>query len=186
MPALKDVLADPATVWHSMTVAPWYGAGERQVEWVSGLCVWYHSGLPVVPIRWLLVRDPQGRFDAQAFLSTDLSHTPQQMLQWFIQRWQVEVTFEESRAHLGLETQRQWSDLACRSHHPHVAGPVLTGACDGAAVFGHGRQLPVRAAAWYAKTQPTFCDTLAWVRRWVSQTCGIFCTSKTKIRRHGC
>jgi DDE superfamily endonuclease len=166
LPALKDALANPATVWQSMTVAYWYGTGGRQVEWVSGTCVWYHPGLPVVPIRWLLVRDPHGRFDAQAFLSTDLDHTPQQMLQWFIQRWQVEVTFEESRAHLGIETQRQWSDRAIARTTPILLALYSLVTLMAQECLATG-QLPVRAAAWYTKTQPTFSDTLAWVRRWL-------------------
>jgi len=63
--------------------------------------------MPAVPIRWVLIRDPEGRFDPQALLSSDLTAQPEAILQWFRQRWQVEVTFEEVRAHLGVETQRQ-------------------------------------------------------------------------------
>jgi hypothetical protein len=59
-----------------------------------------------VPIRWVLVRDPNGEFEPQAFLSTSPSHTPEQILMWFVRRWRMEVTFEEARAHLGIETQR--------------------------------------------------------------------------------
>ena len=88
------------------------------------------------------------------------------MLQWFIQRWQVEVTFEESRPHLGIETQRQWSDRAIARTTPILLAlyslvTLMAQECLAT------RQLPVRAAAWYAKTQPTFSDTLAWVRRWL-------------------
>ncbi|MGL1710570.1 hypothetical protein ACSTH6_00060, partial [Vibrio parahaemolyticus] len=74
--------------------------------------VWRHGGLPVVPIRWVLVRDPESRFAAQALLCTDLDREPVQIVSWFVQRWSVEVTFQEARAHLGMETQRQWSDKA--------------------------------------------------------------------------
>jgi hypothetical protein len=70
------------------------------------------TGLPIVPIRWVLVRDPLGRFTPQALLCTTLEQSPEQVLRWFVQRWQLEVTFEETRAHLGIETQRQWSDRA--------------------------------------------------------------------------
>jgi hypothetical protein len=78
----------------------------------SDTAVWYHTGLPAVPIRWVLVKDPTGKLEPQAFLSTDIHATAENILLWFRQRWQVEVTFEEARAHLGVETQRQWSDLA--------------------------------------------------------------------------
>src|SRR6185436_3877992 len=100
--------ADPATQWQPHTVALWYGRTNRRVEIATGTAVWYHSGLPPVPIRWLLVRDPTGELDTHAFLATDLDVTPYDMLQWFVCRWQIEVTFEEARAHLGMETQRQW------------------------------------------------------------------------------
>lgn len=84
-----------------MIVNSWYGGEEREVELVSDTAVWYHTGMPAVPIRWVLVRDPQEKFKPQAFLCTNLTVAPLQILQWFVQRWQVEVTFEEVRAHKG-------------------------------------------------------------------------------------
>ena len=74
--------------------------------------VWYHAGKPVVPIRWVLIRDPQGKFETQALLSTDLMLAALEIVADFVQRWQVEVTFAVARAHLGMETQRQWNDQA--------------------------------------------------------------------------
>ena len=82
------------------------------MEVYSQTAVWYHTGLPPVPIRWLLIRDPHHTFAPQALLSTHLRLSPRQMLTFFMQRWAVETTFEEARAHLGLETQRQWNDRA--------------------------------------------------------------------------
>ena len=78
--------------------------------------------MPVVPIRWVLIRDPHKKFAAQALLCTELTATPQQIVEWFVLRWQVEVTFEEARAHLGVETQRHWSDLAIVRTTPAVLG----------------------------------------------------------------
>jgi hypothetical protein len=100
----------------------WYGGGTREVELASGTAVWYHAGLPAVPIRWVPIRDPLGQFEAQALLCTDLAVTPEQIVAWFVLRWQVEVTFEESRRHLGVETQRQWSDLAILRTTPALLG----------------------------------------------------------------
>jgi hypothetical protein len=88
------------------------GQGLRTVEIASGTAVWFHPGLPCVPLRWLLIRDPDGRQEPQALLCTDQAAAPQQILQWYMLRWQVEVTIEETRAHLGIQTQRQWSDKA--------------------------------------------------------------------------
>lgn len=95
-----------------MSLPGWYGGRQAEIERTSATAVWYHTGLPLVPICWVVVRNPQGKFEPQAFLCTDLAATPEQILLWFRQRWQVEVTFEEVRAHLGVETQRQWSEIA--------------------------------------------------------------------------
>ena len=104
LPTLQARLDDPATAWQAVQVERWYATGKRTVHLYSGTAVWYHSGLEPVLLRWLLVKDPEEGFTSQAFLRTDLTLIPQQMLTFFIQRWQVETTFEEVRAHLGMET----------------------------------------------------------------------------------
>ena len=98
----------------------WYEAPRRIVELTSQTAVWYRSGKPPVTIRWVLIRDPQGAFDPQALLCTDPAADPTQILEWFVLRWQLEVTFQEVRTHLGVETQRQWSDLAIALVRRHL------------------------------------------------------------------
>jgi hypothetical protein len=122
LPNLSEVAQDPATVWEPAKIANWYGSGERTVEVSSNTAVWYSTGLFAVPVRWVLVRDPQGEFKTQALLCTDLEADPQQILCWFVMRWQLEVTFQEMRRHLGFETQRQWSELAIRHTTPALLG----------------------------------------------------------------
>ena len=112
LPNLSVVAEDPSTCWTPATVDNWYGSGKHTVEVASGTALWYSTGLPAVPIRWVLVRDPQGAFATQALLCTDLGARPEQILRWFVLRWQMETTFQEARRHLGVETQRQWSELA--------------------------------------------------------------------------
>jgi hypothetical protein len=162
-PTLTMRLSDPKTSWQSVTVA-WYGGSRRLIEVASGTAVWYHGGLPVVPIRWVLIRDLEGEFEPQALLSTDLALSAQQIVEWFVLRWQEEVTFEEARAHLGVETQRQWSALAIVR-----TTPALLGLFSLITLFAHqllqGQEMPVRQAAWYQKAVPTFSDTLALVRQ---------------------
>jgi len=125
---------------------------------------WYHTGLPPVPIRWVLIRDPQGKFATQALLCTDLEATPLQILSWFVLRWQMEVTFQAARAHLGVETQRQWSPRAIAR-----TTPALLGLFSVVTLLAHKQMttgtVPLQQAAWYAKTMPTFSDALALVRR---------------------
>lgn len=170
LPTLEQVAADPKTVWQRLTVPNWYGQREREVEIVSDTAVWYHPGLPPLPIRWVLIRDPRGEFKTQSILSTDLSLDPQQILMWFVRRWRVEVTFHEVRTHLGVETQRQWSDAAITR-----TTPTLLGLFSLVALLAHPaakqQSLPIRQVAWYTKVTPTFSDALALVRRqiWQSQ-----------------
>ncbi len=112
------------------------------------------------------MRDPTGQFAAQGFLCTNQTVAPQQMLEWFILRWQVEVTFEEVRAHLGFETQRQWSDRAIARTTPALLALYSLVTLIAQDLL-RSEPLPVRTAAWYVKRQPTFSDTLAAVRRWL-------------------
>jgi hypothetical protein len=113
-----------------------------------------------VPIRWVLIRDPKGKFETRALLCTQLDQDPGQILQWFLWRWQVEVTFQEVRTHLGVETQRQWSHLAIARTTPVLLGlfSIVTLLAHRLARVG---KLPIRQAAWYRKTQPTFSDAIA-------------------------
>ena len=124
---------------------------------------------PVVPLRWVLVRDPAGRFRPQALLCTDQALAPVSIIETYLQRWQVEVTFEEARRHLGVETQRQWSDRAIARATPILLALfTLVTLCAGA--LARGGTLPPAPAAWYRKAAPTFGDALGAVRRevWLS------------------
>ena len=170
-PSLKTLLDQPQTTWASAAVA-WYDGATRTVELTSQTAVWYRSGKPPVPIRWVLIRDPQGSFATQALLCTDPAEDPTRILQWFVLRWQLEVTpypvrgrlFQEVRTHLGVETQRQWSDLAIAR-----TTPVLLGLFSWTTLAAHAlqnrRPMTQRTAAWYDKPSPTFVDAIALVRR---------------------
>jgi hypothetical protein len=178
-PSPKQRLDDPNTPWTRMEVEQWYGGKRREVEIYTETCVWYKSGFQPVVIRWVLVRDPQGAYDAQAFLSTHVDHTPVQILTWFVRRWRMEVTFEEARAHLGMETQRQWSDVAIAR-----TTPVLLGLFSLVALLANhltqSPTLPVRTAAWYTKELPTFADALALVRRCLWSDCYFSTSSQNR------
>jgi hypothetical protein len=163
LPTLESIAQQRKTRWKRVTIPDWYGKGTRAIEIVSKTAVWYHSGQPPVPIRWVLIRDPNGKFKTQALLCTDLTVKPVQIVKWFVLRWQLEVTFREVRVHLGVETQRQWSDLAIAR-----TTPALLGLFSLVTVLAHQRarrkQLPMRQTAWYIKPRPTFSDALAVVR----------------------
>jgi DDE superfamily endonuclease len=163
-PTLEAVLADERTPWTTVLVEQWYGEGPREVEVTTDTAVWYHAGKPPVAIRWVLIRDPHKEFESQALLSTHLEHTPDQMLPWFVRRWTMEVTFEEARAHLGMETQRQWNDRAIARTAPALLSLYSVIALT-AHLLIHKGAACVRSTAWYTKTRPTFSDAIALVRR---------------------
>ena len=151
------------TPWETVEVV-WYG-GQRKQLWVfSHTALWYTPRLPPVAIRFVMVCDPGGKLRTEAFFCTDLQATPVQILQWVVMRWSVEVTFEEGRVHLGLETQRQWSDQAIARTTP-VLLALFSLVTLLALKLSQGGQIPVRATAWYHKEEPTFSDCLALVRQ---------------------
>ena len=170
LPSPTAVLDDPATQW-----IPYRATGSdgstAMVELASGVALWYHGGPPRLPIRWVVIRYLAERRGPYALLCTDTEAEPLRILQWYLLRWQVEVTFEELRAHLGMETQRQWSERAIARTTPALFGrfSVVTLAAD-ILIEQRGGMAP-RTAAWYDKTSPSFADAIALVRRhlWVQQ-----------------
>ena len=150
------------TPWETVEV-DWY-RGERKTLWIfSRTALWYTPGVPPVAIRYVMVADPEGKPRMEAFFCTDLQATPVDILQWVVMRWSVEVTFEEARAHLGMETQRQWSDQAIARTTPILLA-LFSLVTVLALQLSKGRQIPVPVTAWYHKAEPTFADCLALVR----------------------
>jgi len=176
LPNLSAVAADPDTAWVPITVAEWYGREKRTVEVVTDTAVWHSTGLPAVPLRWVLIRDPREEFTTQALLCTDLAAGPEQIISWFVRRWQMEATFQEVRQRLGFETQRHWSDRAVQR-----SAPVLLGLFSLVVLLAHQQRerIPnaVRRAAWYDKQHPTFSDALALVRKELWAQGATFCGS---------
>lgn len=164
LPTLQETANNKETPWSQVVVSYWYSQKDRLVEVVSASCLWYPRGQVPAPVRYVLIRDPKGEFATQALLCTDLSAEPVQILSWFVRRWQLEETFQEVRTHLGVETQRQWSDLAILRTTPALLGlfSFVTLVADRLATAG---KLSIRSAAWYAKEQVTFSDAIACVRR---------------------
>ena len=157
LPALKTLLDLPTAS------AAWYDGTTRTVELTSQTAVWYRSGKPPVPLRWVLVRDPQGECTPQALLCTGLAVEPVQILEWFVLRRQLEVTFQEVRTHLGVDTQHQWSDQAIARTTPILMG-LFSWTTLAAHLLRQQRSSAHRTAAGYAKPSPTFVDALALVR----------------------
>ena len=170
-PNLKERLLDPRTRWHKTTIQ-WYGGESKEIEYASDVCLWYTEGQAPVPIRWVLVRyeetnERTGKVtmkSASFFCSdtTDETITAESILNWFVGRWNIEVTFEEVRAHLGLETQRQWSVRAIERTTPCLLGVFSLVVLMGKVL--HPVTLPLADCGWYHKEEATFSDVLGAVR----------------------
>jgi hypothetical protein len=142
----------------------WYNGRRRELEATSGTAVGYRMGQPVLPVQWVIVRDPRGQLAPRAYFSTCPSDRPRDLVRRFVHRWTIETTCEESRAHLGLETQRQWSDQAMARTTRCLFGLYSVVALLAHALHPDGKS-PVPWTAWYPKSQATFGDGLAAVRR---------------------
>jgi hypothetical protein len=182
LPTPQMFLDDPRTRWSTVTVN-WYGGQLRTIQVATGFALWFHTGKPAVDLRWVLMRDPLAKFEPQALLATDRTLKPVQLIEWFVQRWPLEVTFEETRAHLGVESQRQWSDLAITRTTPLLLGLFswITLAADALCTDS---SLAPRQAAWYAKPLPTFSDALACLRKQLWSTQFDFPTSPFRPDLH--
>ncbi len=161
-------MADPTTAWQRVVIQGWYGRTQHRLDVATGTALWHHPGRRVL-IRWVLVRDPEGGREPQAFLCTDLDAEPTEILGWFVRRWRVEVTLAEVRRHLGVE--RQWSDLAILRTTPALLGLFSLVTLWAGRIKGEHGVLP-NHVRWYPKADPTFSDALALVRRelWTSPT----------------
>lgn len=164
LPTLEQVAAAKQTHWKKLTVQEWYGEKKRKIEITSNTAVWYHSGEPPVPIRWVIIRDPKHSFKTQALLCTDLRLSAEQIVCWFPRRWQVEVTFHEIRTHLGVETQRQWADLSILRTTPALLS-MFSLVTLLANLHAQKENLPIQRTAWYVKKLPTFSDALSIVKQ---------------------
>lgn len=162
---LKELLADLTQPWQDLTVS-WYGGEQKTIECLTFVYLWYHAGKPPIPLRIVLVKTQGGKNEAEVFFSTDIKNTPIQIIDWFVLRWNIEVTFQESRSNLGVETQRQWSDNAIQRSTPLLMAlySILTLI---AFKMNSIKELVVHeTTSWYDKKgELTFADIIVIVRR---------------------
>jgi hypothetical protein len=163
--SLAARVTDPATRWTRVAQCSrtaWRSGG--WIEYAAGTALWHHAGKKPLPILWVLVRYPDNRREPEAFLCTDVTASPLDVLDCFDRRWAMETTDEEARAHLGVETQRQWSDPAIAR-----TTPLLLGLYSLVSVYVQQNverlALSPARAAWYPKPAPTFADALARLRQ---------------------
>lgn len=160
LPTLLALAQSAKTVWQPLVVADWYGGQSQAVEYSTGTALWYRGGKKPVAIRWVVIRLDG---NLTGLVSNDQTLTGEQMIGYFVRRWSMETTFGLVRAHLGVETQRQWSDLAIGR-----TTPILMGLFSVVSLVANSLQagglLRSQVSGWYVKKQLTFSDALAGVR----------------------
>lgn len=176
LPTLLAIANDKQTRWESLMVSEWYGGQTQALDYCTGTALWYHTGKKPVAIRWVVVR-LDGKLTG--LVSNDTQIEAQQMIEYFIRRWSIETTFALVRAHLGVETQRQWSDKAISRTTPVLLGlfSLVTLLADSLQQRG---LLVSQASSWYVKPHPTFSDAIACVRTYLWRETN-FCTSASEV-----
>lgn len=161
--SFREMIGMPDLGWKEITVEG-YGGKKKRLKYISNTALWGVDGFHPVPIRWVLAVDPEGELDPLPLMSTDLDISPEKIIALYIQRWNLEVTFEEVREHLGVETQRQWSDKAIARTTPILMG-LYTIVCLICNRLQEERPIEVSQTAWYEKKDATFSDLLKSVRK---------------------
>lgn len=163
-PLFTDYLKDTSIPWKE-TLVKWYGGKTKRLLIYTGVNLWYAYGIPPLPIRWVLIKDPRNEVESVVLFSTNTEHTADRIIEIFVSRWPIEVTFEESRRHLGIETQRQWSDKAIERTTPCLFGSFSIIVLMAMKLTKEkGGKIPLQEASWYRKSHLTFSDVLSYVR----------------------
>lgn len=162
-PSLQMRLVDKTTNWIPVHFSKWYNQADKWMEISVGKAIWYRAGKASIPILWILIRDPKGKMEPRAILSTDLNLEAKQVIEMYLHRWQIEVTFEEVRAHLGVESQRQRSHLSILRTTPCLMA-LFTLVTIWADQLFQLKLLKLHTTAWYKKESFTFADAIASVR----------------------
>ena len=165
LPTLLNIAGDKTATWQKLEVADWYGGQPQPVDYVTGAAIWYHTGKRPVPIRWVLIR--LGK-KLTGLVSNDPALSADEMIDYFVRRWSIETTFALVRAHLGVETQRQWSDLAIGRTTPMLMGLFSLVTLVANSLQKQGL-LTCQVSSWYVKQHLTLSDALAGVRRYLWQ-----------------
>lgn len=161
--SMEKRLTDKRIKWTRVLFSHWYGKRSKEMLITSGVAIWHKSNTVMVQVKWVLIKDPEGQLEPVLLACTDTELDAKQIVSVFVRRWRVEVTFAEVRQHLGMETQRQWSDLAIERSTPCLLALVSI-ICLMANVLHQRSPIQPNRTAWYRKTAVTFSDVLSAVR----------------------
>jgi hypothetical protein len=168
LPAIATILNDPNNKWETKEVL-WYGGVYKEVHYLTNTCLWHVMTHCPMPIRYVLMKDPEGKFNPVLLMSTDTELTGFQIIETYVARWNIEVTFHEAREHLGIETQRQWSDMAIARTTPVLFALYSLCVLIGNSLIKEGR-VGIERTAWYTKEEIKFSDILTGIRKYTLET----------------
>ena len=168
--SLKERLNDAKTVWERKVVK-WYGGEGKKVETATGTALWHRSGFDPVEIRWVIVRCSEGSIKPMCIISTDIEKGVQEIVESYVSRWNIEVTFEEMRAQLGFEEQKHWSGKAIERTTPCLFGMFSIIVLIGIKLYPN--ELPTRYSIWEDKKEASFGDVLGAIRKYIWEEQGI-------------
>jgi hypothetical protein len=164
IPTFNEMLLDPYLKWQKMKT-DWYKGKEKTIEFISGTSLWYGYGIRPVPIKWVLIKGSEGS-EPTVLFTLDLESSVEKVIRDYINRWPIEVTFEELRRHLGMETQRQWSDSAIDRETPCIIASFSIIVLIALELQKEDTEkITIQTSSWYLKKHITFSDMLAYVRR---------------------
>jgi DDE superfamily endonuclease len=164
LPNLESLINDKKQRWIRLSI-PWYGGKSKELDVLTGTCLWYHNTVGGVPIRWVLTKDPKGEGKPIAILMTDFRICAEQVIAFYIGRWPIETTFQEINQHLGLETIHTWSDLSVNRTAPAIiASYSIACLVVNQAVKDTGIEITPETSSWYSKSTVTFSDVMIYLK----------------------
>jgi hypothetical protein len=164
LPNLETLLNDKKSKWVRLS-APWYSGKTKDLDVLTGTCLWYHNTVGGVPIRWVITRDPSGANKPLAILVTDFTICAEQAIALFVGRWPIETTFQEINQHLGLETIHTWSDISINRTAPTIiASFSLACLIVNESIKKAASEITPRTSPWYEKDTVTFSDVMAYLK----------------------
>lgn len=165
LPNLDTIVSDPNTKWKTHEVT-WYGGESHKVDTVTGTALWYHnsSGKPV-PIRWVLSRDHENPSEVIPILCTSQNSSALVIIEYLVERWSIETTFQEVRLHMGYESIYTWADKGIERVSPAImASYSIVCLVAATAMEDRNEQIHPRKSAWYNKAHVTFSDIHSYVK----------------------
>lgn len=161
--SMDQRLTDKRVKWTKVIFSEWYGKKRKEMLITSGVAIWHKSNKIMVQIKWVLIKDLEGQLEPVLLACTDIDLSAPEIVSFFVRRWRIEVTFAEVRRHLGVESQRQWSDLAIERSTPCLMA-LFSIVCLMANTLHQSCPIQPNVTAWYRKTGVTFSDVLCAVR----------------------